>query len=92
MALGFDEEIGHDPIYEAQYGFHWAIISLRLTKRIYLQWDKETRLCWIYRMDKGERIQAKRPIFNLNHLRDVVAFFLEKDDGKLDPPAWVNYA
>jgi hypothetical protein len=60
-----------------------------------LDWEKETRLCWIVRTDKEDYIQAKRPIYNLNHLKDVVAFFLEKDkkdDEKLDPPVWAQYA
>ena len=95
MDLGFTEDYQSDSVYEAKYGFPYSIITLKLTKRIYLDWEKETRLCWIVRTDKEGYIQAKRPIYNLNHLKDVVAFFLEKDkknDEKLDPPAWAQYA
>jgi hypothetical protein len=79
MDLGFTEEYHNDSVYQSQYGFPWSIITLKLTKRIYLDWEKETRLCWIYRTDNEEYIQAKRPIYNLAQLRDTVSFFLEKD-------------
>lgn len=80
MDLGFTEDIHTDPIYFDRYGYHWSIINLQLTKRIYLEWEKESRLCWIVRTNKEEFIQARRPIFNETHLRDVVSFFLEKDE------------
>jgi hypothetical protein len=80
MDLGFTEEIHPDTQYFNQYGYPWAIINLQLTKRIYLEWEKESRLCWIVRTNKEEFIQARRPIFNEAHLRDVVSFFLEKDE------------
>jgi len=79
MDFGFTEDYQSDSVYEAQYGFPYSIITLNLTKRIYLDWDKETRLCWIYRIDKEGYIQAKRPIYNLEQLSDTVSFFLEKD-------------
>ena len=79
MECGFTDDPQHDSVYEAQYGFPYSIVTLNLTKKIYLQWDKETGLCWIYRTDKDGWIQAKRPVLDLDNLKALVSFFLEKD-------------
>lgn len=77
MNLGFIEEIQHDPVYMDEYGFDWAIVTLDLTKKIYLDWDKLTGYCDIIRIDshKTGNILNKRPIKNLKQLEDIVDFF-----------------
>lgn len=84
MELGFTEDIVPDAVYEAHYGFPYSIITLDLTKKIYIEWHKETGLAEIVRTNKNHEIQATRPVWNLEHLTDLVNFFLEVDDDAYD--------
>jgi hypothetical protein len=52
MKLDFTQEWCHDTVYFDHFGFEYVIIEKQLTKRIYLSWAKETRLCEIVRVDK----------------------------------------
>jgi hypothetical protein len=84
MDLGFDEEFIHDKVYEDQNGFQYTFISKELTKKLYLQWDKETKLCKMVRLSKPKTgdIGAELPITDLQHLKDMICFFL--NDNKKD--------
>ncbi|MFW6272297.1 MAG: hypothetical protein ACOC2U_00770 [bacterium] len=87
MNLGFTEQIEDDRVYFDQYGFDYAIINLNLTENIYLDWEKETKLCWIVRIDGNEEcnIIKKRPVKNLKQLKEIVDFFLgEKDEERYE--------
>lgn len=76
MELGFTEEIINDKVFFDEYGYDYSVIQLNLTKKIYLDWEKETQLCSIIRQDKHQNIKKEAPIKNLNHLKEVVDFFL----------------
>ena len=80
IALGFEQEESHDPIYFEQYGFDYVIITLKLTKRIYIDWAKETQLAEMVRIDSPKKgnIKNRLPIRNLEHLKELVNFFLDK--------------
>jgi len=82
IALGFTEEVQSDRVYYNQYGFDYCIITKELTKKIYLDWAKETQLCKMVRIDgpKHGNIKAKLPIRNLEHLKEIINFF--SDDVK----------
>jgi hypothetical protein len=77
MALDFTEEISEDSSYYAEHGYQYAIITKDLTKKIYLDWTKETKLCEMVRLDKAKcgNIKARMPIMNLDHLKDMINFF-----------------
>lgn len=79
MDLGFDEEFHEDPIYYKHFGYHWAIIQKKLTKKIYLDWSKETQLCEMVRIDnkKNCNILARMPINDLTELKKIISFFCE---------------
>lgn len=80
MDLGFKEEIQDDNVYEDEFGFEYSIITLKLTKKIYLDWCKDTQLCEIVRIDNNENmnIKAERPIFNKEQLIEIIDFFRDK--------------
>lgn len=86
MALGFTEEISEDKSYYAEHGFEYAIINKNLTKKIYLDWEKETKLCEMVRLDspKTGNIKARLPIKNLQHLKDLINFFSDKQEQTFD--------
>lgn len=76
--LGFKEEFCSDTVYEDEYGFQYVIITLNLTKRIYIDWEKSTRLCEMVRLDKDHNVKARKPIMNLDELKGIVEFFKSK--------------
>ena len=79
MSLGFKEEFCYDEVYFRENGFQYAIITLKLTKNIYIDWDKRTQLAEMIRLDKDYvHIKKKMPIRDLLHLKEIVDFFSDK--------------
>jgi hypothetical protein len=80
MDLGFHEQIVHDQVYLNDYGFDYAIITLNLTKKIYIDWNKVTQLAKMVRIDSPKTcsIMNEMPIMNLDHLKQLVDFFLNR--------------
>ena len=82
MSLGFKEEFCSDSVYFDEFGYEYAIVTLKLTKRISLDWEKETGFCRMLRCDKEGTILNERKIADVEDLRDVVDFFLNKKEKK----------
>lgn len=87
IALGFREDVQNDQVYFEEYGFDYCIITKELTKKIYLEWAKETQLCKMVRIDNPKHcnIKAELPIRNLEHLKEIIKFFSD------EPRQEVNY-
>ena len=85
MALGFTEDVLSDSVYEAEHGYAYCIITKNLTKKIYLDWEKETKLCKMVRLSKPKTgdIGAELPIKNLEHLKEMINIF--SDEEKTEP-------
>jgi predicted Ser/Thr protein kinase len=77
MALGFNEDIVSDSSYEAEHGYAYCIITKNLTKKIYLDWQKDTKLCKMVRIDspKTGNIKAETQIMNLEQIKTLINFF-----------------
>ena len=73
--LGFKEEVCDDKAYFNQYGYEYVIITKQLTKFIYLDWAKETRICKMIRVDKDSKIKAEINIGGLESLIEIITFF-----------------
>ena len=86
MALGFKEEKQTDGVYFNEYGFDWCIITKDLTKKIYLDWAKETQLCKLVRLDNPKEcnIIKEMPIKDLQHLKDIIEFFSDEKEVSYD--------
>ncbi|MEK0369717.1 MAG: hypothetical protein QQN55_00980 [Nitrosopumilus sp.] len=86
MSLGFAEEITEDSSYYTEHGFNYAIITKNLTKKIYLYWTKETKLCEMVRIDSPKtcNIKSRMPIINLKHLKDLINFYSDKEEQNFD--------
>ena len=78
-ALGFTEEFAHDQVYFNQYGYEYAIIQKKLTKKIYLDWEKETRLCRMVRQDDECNILGTFKIEDLDQLKSIINFFIPSE-------------
>ena len=91
MALGFTEDVQSDRVYEAEHGYKYCIINKELTKKIYLDWEKETKLCKMVRLSKPKTgdIGAELPIKNLDHLKEMINFFSDKKESAFD---YTNFA
>lgn len=75
LAAGFVEEFCEDPVFFGQYGYPYSVITKQLSKRVYLDWEKNTRLCYMLRTDKDECITGRMPIKDLQHLREILNFY-----------------
>lgn len=77
MLLGFHEEIQEDQVYFDIHGYEYSIITLNLTKKISLDWAKETQLCELIRINNTheEKVVARTLIYNLEHLKQTIDFF-----------------
>lgn len=76
--LGFKEEIVNDKVYFNQFGFDYAIITLQLTKSIYLDWSKDSQICKIVRTDKLHNILSQKQIKSFDDLKAIIYFFIDK--------------
>lgn len=86
MALGFTEDIQIDSVYEAKNGYSYCIITKQLTKKIYLDWQKDTKLCKMVRLSKPKTgdIGAELLIKNLDHLKEMISFFYNEKEQTFD--------
>lgn len=86
MKLGFGEEIQSDKVFYAEHGFEYTIITFYLTKKIYLDWEKETKLCKMVRIDshKTGNVKNEMPIKDLENLKAMINFFADKKEQTLD--------
>ena len=81
ISLNFNVDVQDDQVYFDQYGFDYCIITKDLTPEIYLDWEKETRLCEMVRIDSQEdgNIKSRIPIINLGHLKQMINFFSDDE-------------
>ena len=64
-----------DPVYYAEFGCKYEIITLDLTKKISLDYEKDKRTCRLIRTDKRGNIKAEMPIRDLQMLKDIFKFY-----------------
>jgi O-acetylhomoserine/O-acetylserine sulfhydrylase-like pyridoxal-dependent enzyme len=77
MSLGFNEKLIKDENYFNQYGFKYAIVTLNLTDKIYLTWDKNTQFCNMERIDNPKtcNIKAIYKVTTLQSVKTLIDFF-----------------
>ena len=73
--LGFIEEEVNDVLYFEEHGFQYCEITKRLTKRIALEWEKSTQLCFMAIGKKHSIYLVRIPINNIKELRNIIEFF-----------------
>lgn len=92
--LGFKEEYSSCNVYFNQYGYEYVIITKKLTSKIYIDWAKETGFCRMYRIDNKKEcnIQNEMLINDLQHLKEIINFFCEKQDKNKEPITKKDFA
>ena len=80
MSLGFKETECSDSVYENEHGYPYCIVNNKLTKKIYLDWEKDTKHCYLVRMSKPKigEIAKKVQIKSLDELERIIDFFKNK--------------
>ena len=83
--LGFKEQIENDKVYFEEHGYEWAIVQLKISKTLYLDWEKDTKLCQLVRCDKKEQnIKGRMAVNGLEHLKQLIEFYV-KDSSSRNP-------
>ena len=76
--LGFEREDIKDNVFFKQYGFNWFIVTKKLTKKIYLDWDCTTRTVTLKRIHEDHNIIGSLNIESSQELEDIIKFFTNK--------------
>ncbi len=82
IALGFEDEKDEDKVFFNEHGYQFFYMTKELTKKIYLDWNVETRICEMVRTDekRGGSVMKRMPINDLKHLTEVVDFFTDEEE------------
>ena len=75
--LGFVREEINDDMFFDQYGFGYFLMTKKVAKKIELDWDCNTRLVKLIRVDKQGNIKGTLPINSLEYLKYIIDFFTE---------------
>ena len=75
--LGFAREEINDDIFFNQYGFGYFIMTKEVAKKTILEWDCNTRMVRLIRVDKKGNIKGTLPINSLEYLKYIIDFFTE---------------
>lgn len=78
IEAGFKVEETYDSIFKAEYGFDYKIVTLDLSKRLYLEWDTVTRFVTFARIDKSYNILAQMMVYDKDHMLNIIEFFTKK--------------
>ena len=80
IALGFKEDFAEDKVYEKRYGYTYVIITKELTKKIHIEWFKDSRVCKMVRIDSPTRGNVKNTLLiqDLDHLKQIINFYTDK--------------
>ena len=82
ISLGFNEEFLPDTVYRNKNGYEYYLITKDLTKKIYLDWEKETKLCKMVRIDNPNEcnIQSEMPMYNLKQIKTFIDFYCNEKE------------
>ena len=75
--LGFKRSELEDDVFVGQYGYGWFLMTKKLSKTLYLDWDCVNRTVTLIR-NKKNNILSRLPIVNLEHLKIINTFFTDK--------------
>ena len=80
--LGFKRTNENDSQWFNQYGYDWFLVEKYINKHLYFSWDCETRFVDLIRHNKECDILGKIPVRNLQHLKELIHFFTNKENKK----------
>lgn len=80
IALGFNETPCNDSVYFDYFGYKYVIIDFNLTKKIYLQWHKDTGFCEMVRIDNKRdcNILGRVQMHSLESVKAIIEFYNKK--------------
>lgn len=75
--LGFKSVEISDKVFYDDYGYGYTYFYCQLIKRIGIEWCQVRRTCEMVRYDKEENVKARMPIKDLQHLKEMINFFIK---------------
>ncbi len=84
MKLGGKRHQCSDPVWKREMGYDYFFVTLKLTKRTYLEWSPEDKLAILTKIDRDHNVIFEIPMQNLHMMRVLVQFYqAKKDTGRL---------
>ena len=89
MDLGFEREDCSDDNFVKQNGYEWFLVTKKLKKNLYIDWDCETHLVELVRWDpKDGDILNRRRLKTIEEVKDCIDFFTTKQPKKPEIKAY----
>lgn len=77
--LGFVREEHPDQIWFNQKGYGYFLVTKKLAKGIYLDWDTEERTVSLVRWKpKTGDILGRMPLFSMDEIKETIEFYKKK--------------
>lgn len=90
--LGFKRQDEHDSVFFDDNGYDWFIVTKKVFKRMYLDWDCEEHTVTLYHEDKDHNVEPIETMCTIEEVRKILRIFGKLPDGKLpDQSIDVNY-
>lgn len=79
MALGAKRHEGNCSIWEKQHGYPYFFVTLKLAKRVSIEWSPEDKRAILTKIDKHHSIIFQIPMQTLHQMRVLVQFYQAKE-------------
>jgi hypothetical protein len=87
--LGFKREDQSDNIFFKENGYEWFLVTKKLSKGLYLDWDCETHRVELIRwVPKDGDILNRRTLVTVEEIKDCIEFFTTKQPKKKEVKAY----
>ena len=73
--LGFKRQDTHDSVFFDDNGYVWFLVTKKLSKRRYLDWDCETHAVTLYKEDKDHNTDAVKTMYTIEEVRVAMLLF-----------------
>jgi hypothetical protein len=81
IALGFKRQDENDSVFYDENGYDWFIVTKRISKSFYMNWDCETHFVELIREKKGD-ILNRIDLINLDAVKGMIDFFTKTNSKK----------
>ena len=87
--LGFEREDQSDNTFFKQNGYDWFLVTKKLSKTLYLDWDCETHQVELIRWKpKDGDILNRRTLKTIEEIKDCIEFFTTENPKKKEVKAY----
>lgn len=73
--LGFKRQDQHDSVFFDDNGYDWFLVTMKLAKRVELDWDCQTHDVTMYRYDRDANVKGMIPLENIESVKEMIDFY-----------------